>query len=434
MASELKTTHIIQSFKTLRGNSRVSVIFEPLWGIPYVLYTFYLSLYMKGQGITDTQLGYLISIGFLASIIFSMCGGFITDRLGRKKTTLIFDLLAWPVSVFIYMISNSFWMFALAQIINGTSRITAVSWNLMVVEDAEVQEQVAAYNLSNAINISVGIFTPLAGILVKNLGIINGEKFLLGFAVISMAAMILFRDHYFRETKVGREILDERRNHRKQQLTKERKLDLSLFKALKGKPVVVIALTLSVLFNAYIPIGTFQSLYYAPFLTEVLKLDKSAISILGGLNAMAMLFVFALLTPRLSHEKRFFHMAVGLAFQISALIMFVTLPTAKFWLAGIPVLLFALGFGVVKPFNDSVLAEVTQGKERAGIYAIHNTAVSISSAGMGLASGYLYRSNPALIYLISIGILTICIGCLVWLGAFQKMAIASNINKTGSQT
>lgn len=433
MASEIKTTHIIQSFKTLKGNSRVSVIFEPLWGIPYVLYTFYLSLYMKDQGITDTQLGYLISIGFLASIFFSMFGGFITDRLGRRKTTLIFDLLAWPVSLLFYLIFESFWMFALAQVINGMARITAVSWNLMVVEDAEVQEQVAAYNLLNAINISVGIFTPLAGILVNYLGIINGEKFLLGFAVISMTAMILLRNHYFQETKVGREILDERKQHLKQQSNKQWKFDLSLLQSLKRKPMIIMALALSILFNAYIPIGTFSSLYYAPFLTEVLKLDKSAISILGGISAMAMLFVFAFLTPRLSHRKRFSHMAVGLVFQILALFMFITVPSAQFWPVIISVVLFALGYGVVKPFNDSVLAEVTAGKERAGIYAIHNTAVSISSAGMGVASGYLYKSNPDLIYVISIWILIVCIGFLAWLGSFQKKAIASNINSPSSQ-
>ncbi len=423
MNSEHKTTHIIDSFKTLKGNSRVSVICEPLWGIPNVLYTFYLSLYMKEQGITDAQIGYLISIGFIASIIFSMIGGFITDRLGRRKTTLIFDLIGWTGALLIYLISGNFWMFALAQVVNGMVRITAVSWNLMVVEDADVPEQVAAYNLMNAINISVGIFTPLAGILIKTLGIINGEKILLAFAAVSMAIMFLLRHHYYRETKIGQAILDERKEHRKHQGTKQWKFDLALFKALKGKPMVLMALALSVLFNAYLPIGTFQSLYYAPFLTEVLKLDKSAISVLGGINALMMLLVFAFLTPRLSHEKRFFHMALGIIFQISALIMFVTFPPAKFGLVILPVLLFALGFGVVKPFNDSLLAEVTQGKERAGIYAIHNTAVSISSAGMGLASGHLYESNPSLIYIISISILLIAIGLLVWLGLHHKKAV-----------
>lgn len=420
MNAELRTAHIIDSFKTLKGNSRVSVICEPLYGIPWVLYTFYLSLYMKEQGITDTQLGYLISIGFVANIVFAMVGGLITDRLGRRKTSLIFDLLAWPGSILIYLFSGSFGMFALAQVINGMSRITQVSWNLMVVEDAEIPEQVAAYNLINAINISVGIFTPLAGILVNRMGIINGERILLTLAALSMIVMFLVRNHYYSETRIGQAILDERKASRKKQAIKRRKIDLTLFETIKTKPVVIIALTISVLFNAYLPIGTFQSLYYAPFLTEVLKLDKSAISLLGSVNALMMLLVFSFLTPRLSHERRFSHMAAGLIFQILALIMFITIPPAKFGVTIIAVILFAIGFGVVKPFNDSLLAEVTQGKERAGIYALHNTAVSISSAGMGLASGYLYESNPNLIYVISISILVIGIGLLIWLRLGQK--------------
>lgn len=419
MKSEHKNNHIIDSFKTLKGNTRVSVICEPLWGIPWVLYTFYLSLYMKERGITDTQIGYLISIGFVASIIFSMVGGLITDYLGRRKTSLIFDLIAWPGSILIYLFSGNFWMFALAQVINGMSRITAVSWNLMVVEDAEIPEQVAAYNLLNAINISVGIFTPLSGILINQMGIINGERILLAFAALSMTVMFTIRNHYYRETKIGQEILDQRKAGKERSIT-GKKIDFSLFKALKSKPAVIMGLIISILFNAYLPIGTFQSLYYAPFLTEVLKLDKSAISILGGINALMMLVVFSFLTPRLSHEKRFSHMATGLIFQISALIMFITIPPANFGITIIAVLLFALGFGVVKPFNDSLLAEVTQGKERAGVYAIHNTAVSISSAGMGLASGHLYESNPNLIYIISISILLVAVGFLIWLGLYHK--------------
>ncbi len=424
MNAELRTAHIIDSFKTLTGNSRVSVICEPLWGIPWVLYTFYLSLYMKERGITDTQLGYLISIGFIANIIFSMVGGLITDRLGRRKTTLIFDLISWPGSILIYLFSGSFEMFALAQVINGMSRITQVSWNLMVVEDAKIPEQVAAYNLINAINISVGIFTPLAGILVNQMSIINGEKILLTFAALSMTVMFLIRNHYYRETGIGQAILDERKADRGQKPIERRKIDLSLFKTLKTKPMVIIALTISVLFNAYLPIGTFQSLYYAPFLTEVLKLDKSTISLLGGINALMMLLVFSFLTPRLSHERRFSHMTAGLIFQILALILFITIPPAKFGVTIIAVILFAIGFGVVKPFNDSLLAEVTQGKERAGVYALHNTAVSISSAGMGLASGHLYQSDPNLIYVISISILFIGIGLLIWLRLGQKKTIS----------
>jgi MFS family permease len=427
MAIELKSTNIIQSFKMLKGNTRVSVIFEPLWGIPYALYSFYLSLYMKNLGISDQQIGFLISIGFIASIIFSLFGGMITDTLGRKKTTIIFDLLSWPLSLVIYLISKSFWMFALAQIINSMIKITAVSWNLMLIEDAEPHQQVDAYNLINAINISVGIFTPLAGIMVKELGIITGERILLGFAVVSMTIMILGRNYYYKETAVGQQILRESRENMHRQRTK---LDFGLLKALYKKPIVAIVLCLSILFNTYLPIGTYLSLYYAPFLTEALKLDKSAIAVLGGINAAIMLLVFLFLVPFFARLNRVSMMIGGILLQILALLMFIAIPCANFLIAVVCVILFAFGFGMAKPFIDAILAEVTEGKERAAIYAFYNTAISICCAAVGFCSGFLYNLNPDLIYIVSIGILIICLGCLAYLGMVNKRKTAGETFKS----
>jgi len=80
--------NIFKTFKTLKGNTRISVIFEPMFGIPFALFNFYLSLYMKSQGIGNKQIGYLIAINFIFSAVFSLFGGVISDHLGRKKATL----------------------------------------------------------------------------------------------------------------------------------------------------------------------------------------------------------------------------------------------------------------------------------------------------------------------------------------------------------
>jgi MFS family permease len=420
MAVEFKSSKFIQSFKTLRGNTRVSVVFEPLWGIPYALYTFYLSLYMKSQGISNQQIGFLISLGFIASIVFSAIAGVVTDTLGRRKTTLIFDLIAWPMSLLIYLWSGNFWMFAIAQVINSLSKITGVSWNLMLIEDAVPHQQVAAYNLINTINISVGIFTPLAGIMVRELGIVSGERILIGFAVVSMTIMMLGRNYCYRETAVGQQIINERNQNSHQ---KKCKFDMSLLKSLFKKPLVLAVLCCSILFNAYIPIGTFSSLYYAPYLTEVLKLDKSAIAILGGVNAAMMFIVFVFIIPWCARFNRFILMACGSLLQILALILFIMIPAGNFFIAFLCVAFFASGFGMAKPFMDAVLAEVTSGKERAGIFAFHNTAVAICSAAAGFLSGFLYSLNPASIYMLSIGILVICLGFLIWLGMVKRQIV-----------
>lgn len=414
------TSTIFHSLRLLKGNTRISVLVEPLWGIPFTLYNFYLSLYMKARGITDEQIGFLIGLGFITSIFFSLIGGIITDALGRKKTTLIFDFIAWPGSLLIYIFAGSFWTFALATVVNSVVRIVSISWNLMVVEDATPEQQVAAYNLLNAINIAVGVFTPAAGLMIHHLGIIPGEQILMIFAVVSMTTMIFVRHHYYRETKIGRQILDEAKEKQSKEFF-HINFYRNTLRVLKEKRLIRRVVYLTVLFNAYVPIGTFSSLYFAPYLTEVLKLDKSAISILGGVCSATMLAVFVLVLPRISGGNRLGYMISGIITQICALGLLIVIPPARFWLGIAVMVVLAVGFGIAKPFLDSLLAEVTTGKERTGIYALQNTALSAMSALSGFASGYLYEIRPELIYILSIVILLGCVGILKFLNSTQTV-------------
>lgn len=408
MTVNFKSANIIQSFKLLKGNTRTSVIFEPLWGIPFVLYNFYLSLYMKSQGVTDQQIGFLISIGFIAGSLFSLFGGIITDALGRKKTTLIFDLISWPGAILVYFISNNFWWFALAQIINSSVRIVAVSWNLMVIEDADDPQRVAAFNILNIITISMGIITPVAGLLVKMLGVADAERIFLAFAAVSMTIMMLGRNHFYTETRVGQKILDEHsrkkfRDHFKKGLYR------STFAALGAKPEIIMILCILLLFNIYLPIGTFSSLYFAPYMTEVLGIDKAAVSILGGVNSGMMLIIFVFVTPVISRFNKLKNMMIGLAIQAISLFLFTVLPAGNLLLTILCIAVFAVGFGIFRPFIDAILAEATEGNERAGIYSLLHTSICILNAIVGLVSGYLYVLNPRLLYFVSIGILLCCI-------------------------
>ena len=92
-------------------------------------------------------------------------------------------------------------MFILATVINNLVKIVTVAWNLMVIEDADSDQRIAAFNLLNIINISLGILTPLAGLVVAKYGIIKAERAFMIFAIISMTAMIIIRDINYTETK-----------------------------------------------------------------------------------------------------------------------------------------------------------------------------------------------------------------------------------------
>jgi MFS family permease len=403
----LRSLKIVQSFLTLEGNARVSVMFEPLWGIPYIFYSYYLSLYMKELGISEAQFGTFLAAGFISGAFFSLFGGIITDMLGRKKTTLIFDFISWPVAIFLLLISRSFWMFVLATVVNNAVKIVVVSWNLMVVEDADSRQRIAAYNLLNIITISVGILTPLGGLLVARIGLVSAERIFMAFAIISMTMMILFRNRLYRETRMGQQILEEHKGRRLREVARGG-LFRGSFKLFRNRPGAALIVAATVLFNLTLPLGAFNSMYFAPYMTGEAGIDKASVSILGGVYAGVMLLVFLAINPRMRRKDVTGNILLGIVIQGVSLFLITIIPRGGLMQAIFCVALYGLGFGIFKPFLDSLLADVSDGKERAGLYSLVNALTSVLSALIGFLSGYIYEYDPRLIFYSTVGLLVLC--------------------------
>lgn len=422
MLQRLKKLKIVQSFLLLRGNTKVSVMCEPLWGIPFTIYTFYLSLYMKEMGVTDEQLGIIIAAGFLSAAFFSPFGGIITDYLGRKRTSFIFDSLAWPIAIFVYLISRSLIMFILATVLNNLAKIVAVSWNLMVIEDADSEQRKAAFNLLNIINISLGILTPLAGLVVARYGVVKAERAFMIFAIISMTAMILIRNKYYTETRIGKQILEEQKGLSFKDVLKKG-LYSGTFAQMRNNNRLKVVFLIQILFNLTLPLGAFNSMYFAPFMTEQIGIDKAVVSILGGVYAGVMLVVFLFITPAISHKHMSSSIVTGLFLQAVALIGITAVPEGMMFFAILAVALYSFGYGIFMPFFSTLIADVSEGKERAGIYSLVNTVTAVLSALIGLGSGFLYAAAPRFIFYITALLLGLCvIGMFVFIAneTFQK--------------
>ena len=121
--------------KNLKGNPRICILIEPLWSIPYNLYLPYATVFMYALGIRDAQIGFLLSIGMVFQVAASFAGGVITDKLGRRLTTVIFDITSWSIPCLIWAFTESFAGFAVAAVLNSLWQITNNSWTCLLVED-----------------------------------------------------------------------------------------------------------------------------------------------------------------------------------------------------------------------------------------------------------------------------------------------------------
>ena len=103
-ASRLRQHPLIQVLARNKGNPRTLVLIEPLWGIPYNLISPFATLYMYTQGVTDVQIGLILSITMVIQVFFSFFAGILADKLGRKFTTMMGDFFGWSLACLVWCV------------------------------------------------------------------------------------------------------------------------------------------------------------------------------------------------------------------------------------------------------------------------------------------------------------------------------------------
>lgn len=200
---------LINTLKSLRGNPRGCVYTEPLWGIPFNLYSPYVSIYMLALGVSDKQIGLIVSISWFFQIFLSLLSGVVTDKLGRRLTTLIFDIASWSIPALISALAQNFWYFLAAGIINSVWRITHNSWSCLLVEDADQSQLVDIYTWIYIANIMVGFIAPLAGVLIGVYSLVPTMRGLYIFAAIMFTLKAVVTYRLTQETTQGKIRLQE---------------------------------------------------------------------------------------------------------------------------------------------------------------------------------------------------------------------------------
>ncbi|HSB02437.1 MAG TPA: MFS transporter, partial [Anaerolineales bacterium] len=180
----MKNHTLITTLKNLRGNPRGCVYTEPLWGIPFNLYSPYVSVYMLALGLSDKQIGLIVSVSWGFQVALASLSGVITDKLGRRLTTLIFDIISWSVPALISALAQNFWYFLIAGIINSVWQITRNSWSCLLVEDADPDQLADIFTWIYIANLIVGFAAPLAGVLIGAFSLIPTVRGLYIFAAV----------------------------------------------------------------------------------------------------------------------------------------------------------------------------------------------------------------------------------------------------------
>ena len=164
----LKMHPLLRVLADNRGNPRTLVLIEPLWGIPYNLIAPFATLYMYTQGVADVQIGLILSVTMVVQVLFSFFGGILSDKLGRKFTTMMGDFFGWALACLVWAVSNNFWLFLAAALLNCFEQINQTAWYCLLIEDAHPKDLVGLYTWVNIGGLVAVFFAPLSGLFVSS--------------------------------------------------------------------------------------------------------------------------------------------------------------------------------------------------------------------------------------------------------------------------
>jgi len=392
----LQNHSLINTLKSLRGNPRGCVFTEPLWGIPFNLYAPYVSVYMLALGVSEKQIGLIVSISWGFQIVMALLGGVVTDKLGRRRTTLIFDILSWSVPALISAFAQNFWYFLAAGIVNSVWRIVLNSWTCLLVEDADQSQVVDIYTWIYIANIMVGFVAPLTGILIGAYSLVPTMRGLYIFAAIMFVLKAILTYRMTRETGQGQIRLHETRHQSVFGVLGEY---IDVLRALLHTPQTLYTAGIMLVLSIS---SMISGSFWAIIVTEKLHIPARNLALFPFVKSAIILLFFFVVMPRINKLHFKLPLVFGFLGFVASQLLLITAPDQGYLYLVLSVFLEACSFAAVSPLVDQMIVLTVEPKERARIQSILYVGIILLTSPFGWIAGMLSEIDKGLPFILNL--------------------------------
>jgi MFS family permease len=398
------TNPLVKTWFELRGNPRACVWTEPLWGLSMNLCLPYASVYMIAIGLVDEQVGLITSVYMVSQVLFAFLSGPITDKLGRRKTTALFDFLAWSVPCLIWMRADHFWFFFVAALFNGMVKVSTNSWDCLLIEDAEKGMITRIYSLVIVCGQLSALFAPIASLLVSRLTLVPAIRILYINAFVVMTTKLIVLYCSSRETATGVTRLRETKGK-------------SLFSLIGGYGAVLKIMAkspgtgYSLLITAVVgAVGMINTTFWQVIVSKKLLVADSLLPLFPMLRSLLALLFFFTVIPRLTRRTLRKPLLLGFAGYVIGQSLLIVTPPGR-WLM-YPMLCVSLmfdgfGAGILAMLAESLVALHVNAQERARVMALQHMIIMGATAPFGWIGGVLSGVSRSLPFALNIALLTV---------------------------
>ncbi|MFW6288722.1 MAG: MFS transporter [Spirochaetota bacterium] len=386
---------LVRSLIHAEGNPKASMYTEPLWGIPFNLYAPFASVYMLALGVGERSIGLIATVGLALQIITSMLGGPITDKLGRKRATFIFDTISWSIPTLLWAFAQSEVWFYLAAFFNSMLRITMTSWTCLFIEDAPKERVVHFWTWVHIAGIVAGFVTPLAGLLIERFELIPMMRLIYLFAFVSMTAKFVILNVVATETRQGHVRLAETAGVPLRALVAELVRDIPRIFRSPGTLVVIVLLAVHAIYI------TIRGTFFSVLLAEGLAFTPREIGIFPALRSLVVLGFFFFVIPRLKQDRHVGYLLIGIGTTIVSLVILVVAPVRGVAIVTIATIVEAIGAALLAPYLEGFVTAAIDPHHRARILAVANTVVLAVASPFGWIAGVLSEQAKVLPFILA---------------------------------
>ena len=374
---------MVATLRRLKGNVKILILIEPLWGIPYNLIAPLATLYMVALGVTDVQLGILLSAGLVCQVFFAIGGGIMADKLGRHRTTMLGDLFGWSLACAVWAISGNYWFFLVAVVLNCFEQVNQSAWICLLVEDAK-QEDIMHMFTWIAIGGLVTVFiAPLSGLLIRQFSLVPVARGIYALFSVTMLFKSMITWRFCKETKPGRKRMEDVRGMSLRAMLTE---SVQTAKSLLQKRATAFLLPITMLLSVTSMITTSFSALYMNSVLGISEQWITAFPIITALVQITFLFALQRLMDRLRLKPP---LATGVLLLIVCQLLLVLCPPGSIGVIALYVLLNSCAMAMIYPRREALLAKHMDPNNRARSISIFGACNLLLSAPFGYVAGRL---------------------------------------------
>jgi len=402
MNSEKKRHPLVQTLFELRGNPRACVFTEPMWGLSMNLCLPYISVYMLTFGMNDVEVGIISSIYMFSQMLCAFLSGILIDRMGRRLSTAVFDIIAWSLPCLIWASSQGFWFFAVAALLNGAMKITTVSWDCLLVEDAPKDRITHIYSWVLIAGNMSALFAPISSVLVAKLTLAPAMRILFINAFVIMTAKVIILYKSSTETAMGRVRREQTRGKSLDEMLLGYKNAVKKIFSSKGTKFAII---ISILVEI---VGMIGSTFWQIIVSKRIGMPDTLLPIFPMAKSIISIFIFFTIITNVKQTAMKRAMYAGFASTIISCLLLISIKDAGLWgyiILSLSLVFEALGMSMLHTLRESLVAIHADPEERSGIMALLQMVVMLVSVPFGYISGVLSDISRALPFVLSIGLL-----------------------------